>query len=123
MADFTVADVIGDARKDLSDLFEGAYAYPTSDMAGYVGEGLIELRGIRPSTRYDKATAKLLEDDDTWSALSDASVAFILPVSPRYRRTLAAYVVFRCLRRDDTDKGNAARAEEFYKRFTETAAM
>ena len=42
---------------------------------------------IRLKRELGRARAKLLEDDDTWSALSDASVAFILPVSPRYRRT------------------------------------
>lgn len=123
MADFTIANVIGDARIELGDTYEGAFAYPTSDLAQYAGEALVELRSIRPSTRYHKDTVQLQEDDDRWAALTTEDVELILPVPARYRRSLVAYVVFKCMRRDDTDRGNRERAEIAYKRFVETASM
>ena len=33
MTNFTIGDVISDARADLGDTYEGSYAYPTADMA------------------------------------------------------------------------------------------
>lgn len=123
MADFSVADVIADARVELGDTFEGSYAYATGDLARYVGEGIVTLRGMRPSVAYDRTTGKLLNDDDKWAALGEGDTAFYVPLEPRYRRTLTAFAVFKCLSRDETDKGNAARADDAYKRFVESAAL
>ncbi len=123
MATFTIGDVIADARVELGDTYEGSYAYPTADMVRYAGEAIVELRSLRPSTRYDVDTGKLLDDDDKWLALIEDEVSLYPPVSARYRKTLAAYLVFKCLSRDETDKGNRDRADVAFKRFTDTAAM
>ena len=122
MVNFTIGDVVADVRVELGDTYEGAYSYLTADIVRYIGEGIVALRELRPSTAYDPDTGRLLHDDDKWASLNEADTPFFVPVTARYRKTLAAYAMFKCLSRDDTDRGNAARADAAYKRFVETAA-
>lgn len=117
----TVGDAITDARTELKDVNSGNYNYSTVDMARYCGEGILELRRLRPSTRYDEDGA-LLDDEDTVGAWTDAHVSVEIPLHIRYYAGLVAFVIARCLSRDITDESNLAVAKTWMEKFQQAAA-
>ena len=112
----TVANVIGDARGELKDVSSGNYTYSQADMARYCGEGILEMRRVRPSMRYSE-TLELLTDEDTWATIGESGLSTTLPIEDRYYADLVAYVIARCLSRDITDESNLAVAATWMKKF------
>lgn len=120
---FTVADILTKAQSDLKDTYEGSRTYTPREMAGYAGEGIVELRRVRPSTRYDMATGELFDDDDSWIKLEESQTNLTAPVEGRYFPALVAYVIYKCMMRDVTDEGNKDLADKSYKRFAQIASQ
>ena len=120
---FKVSDIISDARSDLKDSYEGSYTYFQADMARYAGEAVVALRQVRSSTRYDPVTEELYDDDGSWLALTEDQINLAIPVEDKYRPSLAAYIIYKCMMRDVTDEGNKSVAEDAYNRFAQIAAQ
>ena len=109
-------DVIDDARAEIGDTYEGSLAYPLEDMLRYAVAGVREMWRLRPSLRYAADTGKLYDPDVKLPSTIDEN--FTVPLPDEARAPLAWYIVFRCLSRDVTDKGNATAASNAEAQFT-----
>lgn len=116
----TVGIAVSEARAELKDVNSGGYTYSSADMCRYCGEGVIELRRIRPSTRQDD-NLQLYDDDAVWAGLSEADESRALPGDDRFYPGLVAYAIARCLSRDITDESNMKVAATWMARFTALA--
>lgn len=116
----TVGNAVGEARAELKDVNVGGYAYSSTDMTRYCGEGVIELRRLRPATRFDE-TFQVYDDDAVWAGLSEADESRPLPGEDRFYPGIVAYIVSRCLSRDITDQANMQVAAIWLGRFTALA--
>lgn len=116
----TVGNAVLEARAELKDVNAGGFTYSPGDMARYCGEGVLELRRVRPSTRYDE-TFQVYDDDSVWAGLSEADESRALLGEDRFYPALVAYIIARCLSRDITDESNMKVAATWMGRFTALA--
>ena len=117
----TVGDAINEARGELKDVNEGSFTYSHEDMARYCGEAVVEMRRVRPSTRYD-ANMNLYSDDDEWATLGPGASGETLPLESRYYAAIPAFIIARCLSRDITDETNLQVASIWMGKFSQIAA-
>jgi len=100
---------ISDARSELGDTYVGSYSYAPADVIRYAAEGVRAAWIKRPSLRYDEATG-LLYDPAVVLPKVETDDYLPIPLAEAAQPALAFFIVFRCLSRDVTDKGNAAAA-------------
>lgn len=116
----TVGNAVTEARSELKDVNSGGFAYSSADMCRYCGEAVLELRRIRPATRYDE-TFQVYDDDAVWAGLSEADESRALLGEDRFYPGLVAYIIARCLSRDITDESNMKVAATWMGRFNALA--
>jgi hypothetical protein len=104
----TLQSVRADARVLLQDTDTGAFRYSDTDLLGYVNDGLAEAYTLRPDLFFGTIDYEL--------GLERMPAGDPLPISEKYRATLADYVVFRAHARED-ETSSGSRAAAFYQRF------
>lgn len=112
-----VRQAVEDARVELGDTSEGSHAYTQEQMLAYCGEAVIRLRTVRPSTRYDSAAMRMLDDDDMWRSTHAGMAELKLPFEDRYYDAVVAFIIYRCLSRDVTDQSNLETAGFWFQKF------
>lgn len=107
---------IADARSELGDTYEGSYSYTQADMMRYAVDGVREAWRVRSSLRYNPETGELYVAE-TVLPPNLTEDYFDIPLPVEVQSVIMYYIVFRCLSRDVTDKGNAAGASKAKERF------
>jgi len=130
--DFTINDVEDAARTVLLDTDSSAYRYTPREIFIAIRDGMKQLRGIRPETRYVKGelTDVLLKtsagSDQDFTIPTDASGydtfrTHRINMEDRWQETLAYYVIFRMYLKDDPDTVNNEQAKNYFSMFERSA--
>ena len=112
----TYQQVVDNVRKELGDTYSDNYTYSDADMTHYAAQGVLDMWNKKPSLKYDLSTGRLYDESAVIPA-SDVQLYYTVPIPSNLICAVEAYVVFRCLSRDNTDSGNAAAAQICKERY------
>lgn len=114
----TFQELITDARIELGDTYADSSAYPDTDMFRYAVEGVRRAWQMRPSLAYDPSTGKLYGQGALPLQPGSMNESYMaVPVPDTHVEGLVYFIVYRCLSRDVTDRGNAAAAKTAFDQF------
>jgi len=129
---FTINDIEDSARTILLDTDSENYRYTPREMFIAIRDGMKQLRGIRPETRYvnGELTDVLLKTsagaDQDFTIPTDASGystfrTHVINMEDRWQEALVYYVVFRMYLKDDPDTINNEQAKNYLSMFERSA--